>query len=143
MYRSVLAPCRRGPRHPHRSVPPRAIPGAFPTTPVACQLLGVVPLRAASENDVNGERFGRLGSSRPPIPSPLAPSPLRSGRTFKRPHSEQFAGMADRTTALSVLIALEFVVVSAVVFLLVPFEVAVPLVPLSLVFLLALLKYRS
>lgn len=51
--------------------------------------------------------------------------------------------MADRTTALSVLIALEFVVVSAVVFLLVPFEVAVPLVPLSLVFLLALLKYRS
>lgn len=51
--------------------------------------------------------------------------------------------MADRSELLSVLIALEFVVVAAVVFLLVPLEVAAPLVPLALVFLFALYEFYS
>lgn len=51
--------------------------------------------------------------------------------------------MADRVEVFSVLFALEFVVGSLVVFLLVPFEAAAPLVPLFLVFLFALHKYRS
>lgn len=51
--------------------------------------------------------------------------------------------MADPADVVSVLVALEFVVVSVVVLLLVPLDVAAPLVPLLLVFLLALHTYRS
>ena len=47
------------------------------------------------------------------------------------------------TDVISVLVALEFVVMSAVVFLFVPLDVAAPLVPLLLVFLVALHLYRS
>jgi hypothetical protein len=55
----------------------------------------------------------------------------------------QFRPMPGPTDAISVLVALEFVVTSLVVILLVPLEVAAPLVPLLLVFLLALWRYRS
>lgn len=51
--------------------------------------------------------------------------------------------MADQRELLSAIIALQFVVLAAAIFLLVPVEVAVPLVPLFLVLLYALLKYRS
>ncbi|MFC6989116.1 hypothetical protein ACFQJD_11100 [Haloplanus sp. GCM10025708] len=51
--------------------------------------------------------------------------------------------MATRFEVLSVLVALEFVVMSAVVLLLLPLEVAAPLVPLVLVFSVALLVSRS
>lgn len=45
--------------------------------------------------------------------------------------------------AISLLVALEFVVVSAVLLLLLPLEVAAPIIPLFLVFLVALQLYRS
>lgn len=51
--------------------------------------------------------------------------------------------MANPVEVISVLVVLEFVVMSAVVLLLVPLEVAAPLVPLLLVFLIALQMYRS
>ena len=51
--------------------------------------------------------------------------------------------MPDPAEAVSVLVAVEFVVLSAVVLLFVPFDIAAPLVPLLLVFLLALHLYRS
>jgi hypothetical protein len=51
--------------------------------------------------------------------------------------------MAHPAELLSVLVALEFVVMSAVLLLLVPLDVAAPLIPLLLVFLLALQSYRS
>lgn len=51
--------------------------------------------------------------------------------------------MADPAEAVSVLMVVEFVVMSAVVLLLLPFDVAAPIVPLLLVFLIALHQYRS
>lgn len=51
--------------------------------------------------------------------------------------------MADPGDVVSVLVALEFVVTAAVVLLVAPLEVAAPLVPLLLVFLVALHVYRS
>jgi len=51
--------------------------------------------------------------------------------------------MAEQRDVLGVLIALEFVVMASVVFLLVPIEAAAPLVPLFLVLLFALYRYRS
>ena len=51
--------------------------------------------------------------------------------------------MARPSEAVSVLVALEFVIMSALVLLLAPLEVALPLVPLMLVFLVALQSYRS
>ncbi|WP_411963197.1 hypothetical protein [Haloferax sp. YSMS24] len=51
--------------------------------------------------------------------------------------------MADPSELLSVLVALEFVVMSVVVLLLVPLDVALPVIPLLVVFLLALQLYRS
>lgn len=51
--------------------------------------------------------------------------------------------MARPSEVVSVLVALEFVVMAVVVLLLVPLEVALPLVPLLLVFLVALQSYRS
>lgn len=51
--------------------------------------------------------------------------------------------MVDSRELLGVLIALEFVAVAAAVVLLVPIEVAAPVLPLSLVFLFALYRYRS
>jgi hypothetical protein len=51
--------------------------------------------------------------------------------------------MVEQREPLGVLVALEFVVVAGVVLLLVPFEAAAPLVPLVLVFLVALYLYRS
>ena len=50
--------------------------------------------------------------------------------------------MTEPAELISVLVALEFVVVASVVLLLVPFEVAAPLVPLLLVFLVGLELYR-
>jgi hypothetical protein len=47
------------------------------------------------------------------------------------------------TDVVSVLVALEFVVMAALLLLLVPLDVAAPLLPLALVFVLALLAYRS
>lgn len=51
--------------------------------------------------------------------------------------------MTNSGEVISVLVALEFVVMSAVVLLLVPLEVALPLIPLLLIFLIALQMYRS
>jgi hypothetical protein len=51
--------------------------------------------------------------------------------------------MANPIEALSVLQALQFVVMATVVVLLVPLDVAAPLIPLLLVFLIALHQYRS
>jgi len=51
--------------------------------------------------------------------------------------------MTRRWETLSVLVALEFVVVAGLLLLLVPFEVAAPVVPLFLVLLVALHLYRS
>lgn len=51
--------------------------------------------------------------------------------------------MADPFEVISVFVALEFVVTSAIVLLLVPLDVALPVIPLLLVFLLALQSYRS
>jgi hypothetical protein len=51
--------------------------------------------------------------------------------------------MADRRELLSVLVALEFVVLAAAVFLLVPIEAAAPLLPLFLVLSYALYRYAS
>lgn len=51
--------------------------------------------------------------------------------------------MSSPVEVVSVLVALEFVVMAAVVLLLVPFEAAAPLIPLLLVFLIALQMYRS
>lgn len=51
--------------------------------------------------------------------------------------------MANPAEVISVLVALEFVVMSAVVLLLVPLEIAAPIIPLLLVFLIALQMYRS
>lgn len=50
--------------------------------------------------------------------------------------------MADPAEVVSVLVVLEFVVMASIVLLLVPLEVAAPLVPLLLVFLVALRMYR-
>ncbi|AFK20860.1 MULTISPECIES: hypothetical protein [Haloferax] len=49
--------------------------------------------------------------------------------------------MAEPAELLSALIVLEFVVVAAVVFLLVPIEAAVSLIPLFLLFSFVLYKY--
>jgi hypothetical protein len=51
--------------------------------------------------------------------------------------------MARQWETLSVLVAVEFIVVAGVLFVLVPFEVAAPVVPLCLVLLVALYLYRS
>ncbi len=49
--------------------------------------------------------------------------------------------MAAQREVLAVLLALEFVVVAAVVFLVVPFEAALPLAPMFLLLVFALYKY--
>jgi len=51
--------------------------------------------------------------------------------------------MADPLDVISLLMVLEFTVVSAVVLLVVPLEVAAPILPLFLVFLFALHRYRT
>lgn len=51
--------------------------------------------------------------------------------------------MVRKFEAISVLVALEFVVLATVVLLLVPLEAAAPLAPLLLVFLIALHRYWS
>jgi hypothetical protein len=51
--------------------------------------------------------------------------------------------MTSPAEAISVMVALEFVVTSAILLLLVPLEVAAPIVPLLLVFLIAHQQYRS
>lgn len=51
--------------------------------------------------------------------------------------------MANPVEVISVLMVLEYVVMSAIVLLLVPLNVAAPLIPLLLVFLIALQMYRS
>jgi hypothetical protein len=51
--------------------------------------------------------------------------------------------MPGQLELLRVLVALEFVVVAAVLLLLVPLEAAAPLLPLFLVLLYALVKYGS
>lgn len=51
--------------------------------------------------------------------------------------------MVEPRELISLLVVVEFVVMAGVVLLLVPLEVAAPLVPLLLVFLLALHAYRS
>jgi hypothetical protein len=51
--------------------------------------------------------------------------------------------MADPAEAISVLVAVEFVGMTLALLLLVPFEVAAPLVPLGLCLLIALQLYRS
>ena len=51
--------------------------------------------------------------------------------------------MATPADAVSVLVAVEFVVMSSIVLLLVPLKAAAPLLPLLLVFLIALQLYRS
>lgn len=51
--------------------------------------------------------------------------------------------MTDPVDVISVLVAVEFLVMSAVVLLLVPLDAAAPLIPLLLVFLIALQMYRS
>ena len=51
--------------------------------------------------------------------------------------------MANPIEVISVLMVLEFVVMASVVLLLVPLEAAAPLIPLLLVFLIALQIYRS
>jgi hypothetical protein len=51
--------------------------------------------------------------------------------------------MANPVDAVSVIVALEFVVMSVILLLLVPLEVAAPIIPLLLVFLIALQLYRS
>jgi hypothetical protein len=51
--------------------------------------------------------------------------------------------MTTPADAVSVIVALEFVVMSVILLLLVPLEVAAPIIPLLLVFLIALQLYRS
>ncbi|SEL13901.1 hypothetical protein [Haloferax larsenii] len=51
--------------------------------------------------------------------------------------------MANPAEVLSLFVVLEFVIMSAVVLVLVPLEVAAPIIPLLLVFLVVLQKYRS
>jgi hypothetical protein len=51
--------------------------------------------------------------------------------------------MTRPAEVISVLVALEFVVTSAIVLLLVPLEAAAPILPLVLVFLVALHRYWS
>jgi hypothetical protein len=51
--------------------------------------------------------------------------------------------MADPLEVISLLMVVEFVVMAAVVLLLVPLDVAAPIIPLLLVFLVALGRYRS
>lgn len=51
--------------------------------------------------------------------------------------------MTDPTEAISLLVVVEFVVMSSILLLLVPLDVAAPLVPLLSVFLVALHLFRS
>ena len=51
--------------------------------------------------------------------------------------------MPDQAELFGVLMALKFVAVAAIVLLLVPLEVAAPIIPLFLVLLFALHRYRS
>jgi hypothetical protein len=51
--------------------------------------------------------------------------------------------MTSPVDAVSVIVALEFVVLSVLLLLLAPLEVAAPIIPLLLVFLIALQRYRS
>jgi hypothetical protein len=51
--------------------------------------------------------------------------------------------MTSPVNAISVIVALEFVLMSVILLLLVPLEVAAPIIPLLLVFLIALKLYRS
>lgn len=51
--------------------------------------------------------------------------------------------MANPAEVVSILVVFEFAVMSAIVLLLVPLDVAAPLVPLLLVFSVALHLYRS
>ncbi|WP_200862279.1 hypothetical protein [Candidatus Halobonum tyrrellensis] len=51
--------------------------------------------------------------------------------------------MVDPADAVSVAVAVEFVVMASILLLVVPFRVAAPLVPLLLAFLVALHLYRS
>jgi hypothetical protein len=51
--------------------------------------------------------------------------------------------MASPADVISVLVVLEFVAMAAVVLVLFPFDVVAPVVPLLVVFLVALLLYRS
>ncbi|WP_175609596.1 hypothetical protein [Haladaptatus litoreus] len=51
--------------------------------------------------------------------------------------------MANPAEAVSVLVALEFVFMSAIVLVLVPLEAAFSIIPLFLLFLIALHLYRS
>ncbi len=51
--------------------------------------------------------------------------------------------MATQREAFSVFVALQFVVVSVILLVLLPLNVVAPLIPLCLVFAFALFKYRS
>lgn len=51
--------------------------------------------------------------------------------------------MPSPPDTLSLVVALQFVVMASLVLLVAPFEVAAPLVPLLLVLLIAILLYRS
>ena len=51
--------------------------------------------------------------------------------------------MANPAEAISVLVVVESIVMASVVLLLVPLEAAAPLIPLLLLFLVALQLYRS
>ncbi|WP_190303692.1 hypothetical protein [Haladaptatus sp. R4] len=51
--------------------------------------------------------------------------------------------MATQREAFSVFVALQFVVVSAVLLVLLPLDVVAPIIPLFLVFSFGLYKYRS
>lgn len=64
-------------------------------------------------------------------------------RVTVKSRSEQFRDMTDPTEAISLLVVVEFVVMSSIVLLLVPLDVAAPLVPLLSVFLVALHLFRS
>ena len=69
-----------------------------------------------------------------------------SGRAYsedRTPQRRPLRRLARPTEVLSVLVAIEFVVLSAVVVLLVPIEVAAPLIPLLLVLVISFQMYRS
>gem|GEM_PF-4183899 len=62
---------------------------------------------------------------------------------FYTPRARPVRTIPSATDSLSLLVAVEFVVMAGFVLLVAPLEVAAPLVPSLLVFLIAIHRYRS
>lgn len=69
--------------------------------------------------------------------------PVRRDQTELTPVGDHRPTMTDPAEAIGLLVVVEFVAMAAILLLLVPLEVAAPVVPLLLFFVVVLHLYRS